>query len=210
MGPYPPLRLYRFPFSTNVERVALALAHKRLEVESVWIDPADRSEVVRISGQELVPVLADGDRVIADSTAILEHLEQRFPEPPLYPADPARRAELRLFVDWFNKVWKAPPNLIVDEEAKASPDRERIAELEAQLAGALPLFEDLLAGRDFLFGHELSAADVAAFPFLKYALLWEEGDPDRFHEVLRDGLRLHGHFPRLESWIRRIDAFPRA
>ena len=84
-----------------------------------------------ISGQELVPVLVDGDRVIADSTAILEHLEERFPERPLYPADPARRAELRLFVDWFNQVWKRPPNLIVDEEAKAEPDRARIAELEA-------------------------------------------------------------------------------
>lgn len=210
MGPYPPLRLYRFPFSTNVERVALALAYKGIEVESVWVNPADRREVVRISGQELVPVLVDGDRVVADSTAILEHLEERFPEPPLYPADPARRTELRLFVDWFNKVWKRPPNLIVDEEAKAEPDRERIDELEAQLAGALPLFEDLLAGRDFLFGHELSAADIAAFPFLKYALLWEDGDPDRFHEVLRDGLRLDGRFPRLEGWIRRIDALPRA
>jgi glutathione S-transferase len=210
VGPYPPLRLYRFPFSTNVERVALALAHKGLEVESVWIDPADRSEIVRISGQELVPVLVDGDRVVADSTAILEHLEERFPEPPLYPADPARRAELRLFVDWFNRVWKAPPNLIVDEEAKAEPNRERIVELEAQLAGSLPLFENLLAGRDFLFGNELAAADVAAFPFLKYALLWEDGDPDRFHEVLRDGLRLDGRLPRLEGWIRRIDALPRA
>ena len=204
------LNLYRIPFSTNVERVTLALAHKGIEVESVWIDPADRSDVVRISSQGLVPVLVDGERVVSDSTAILEHLEERFPEPPLYPADPARRTELRLFVDWFNKVWKAPPNLIVDEEAKPEPDRERIAELEAQLAGTLPLFEDLLAGRDFLFGHELSAADVAAFPFLKYALLWEAGDPDRFHEVLRDGLRLDGRFPRLEGWIRRIDALPRA
>ena len=210
MGPYPPLRLYRFPFSTNVERVALALAHKGVEVESVWVDPADRSEVVRISGQELVPVLVDGDLVVADSTAILEHLEERFPERPLYPADPARRAELRLFVDWFNKVWKRPPNLIVDEEAKAEPDRERIAELEAEIAGALPVFEDLLAGREFLFGDELSAADIVAFPFLKYALLWEEGDPDRFHEVLRDTQRLDGRFPRLEGWIRRIDALPRA
>ena len=210
MKPYPPLRLYRFHFSTNVERVALALAHKELEVESVWIDPAERSEVVRISGQELVPVLVDGDRVVADSTAILEHLEDRFPEPPLYPADPARRAELRLFVDWFNKVWKRPPNLIVDEEAKAEPDRERIAELEAQLAGALPLFEDLLAGRDFLLGDSLSAADVTAFPFLKYALLWEDGDPDRFHEILRDSQRLDGRFSQLEGWIRRIDSLPRA
>jgi glutathione S-transferase len=209
VAPYP-LRLYRFPFSTNVERVALALAHKRIEVESVWVDPADRNEVVRVSGQELVPVLVDGDRVIPDSTAILEHLEQRFPEQPLYPSDPARRAELRLFVDWFNQVWKRPPNLIVDEEAKAEPDGARIAELEGQIAGALPLFEELLAGRDFLFGHELSAADVVAFPFLKYALLWEEGDPDRFHEVLRDTQRLDGRFPRLEGWIRRIDSLPRA
>ena len=209
-GPYPPLRLYRFHFSTNVERVALALAHKGIEVESVWVDPADRSEVVRVSGQELVPVLVDGDRVIADSTTILEHLEEHFPGRPLYPSDPARRTELRLFVDWFNRVWKRPPNLIVDEEAKAAPDRARIAELEGQIADALPLFEDLLAGRDFLFGHELSAADVVAFPFLKYALLWEEGDPDRFHEVLRETQRLDGHFRRLEGWIRRIDSLPRA
>ena len=209
MAPYP-LRLYRFRFSTNVERVALALAHKGIDVESVWVYPADRSEVVRVSGQELVPVLVDGDHVIPDSTAILEHLEERFPERPLYPSDPARRTELRLFVDWFNQVWKRPPNLIVDEEAKAEPDGARIAELEGQIAGALPLFEGLLAGRDFLFGDELSAADVVAFPFLKYALLWEEGDPDRFHEVLRDTQRLDGRFPRLEGWIRRIDSLPRA
>jgi len=204
------LRLYRFPFSTNVERVALALAHKGLEVESVWVDPADRSEVVGISGQELVPVLVDGERFVADSTTILEYVEERFPERPLYPADRARRAELRLFVDWFNQVWKRPPNLIVAEEGKAEPDRERIAELEGMIAGALPLFDDLLAGRHFLFGDELSVADVAAFPFLKYAVLWEDGDPDRFHEVLRDAQRLDGRFPRLEAWIGRIDALPRA
>jgi glutathione S-transferase len=209
VAPYP-LRLYRFRFSTNVERVALALAHKGAEVESVWVDPGDRSEVVRVSGQELVPVLVDGDRVITDSTAILEHLEQRFPERPLYPAEPARRAELRVFVDWFNRVWKRPPNLIVEEEAKLEPDRTRIAELEGEIAGALPLFEDLLTRRDFLFGSELSAADVVAFPFLKYALLWEDGDPDRFHEILRDTQRLDGRFPRLEGWIRRIDELPRA
>ena len=204
------MRLYRIPFSTNVERVALALAHKGLQIESVWVDPADRDEVVRISGQGLVPVLVDGDRVVADSTAILQHLEDRFPERPLYPADPARRTELRLFVDWFNKVWKRPPNLIVAEEAKEQPDRGRIAELEREIAGALPLFEGLLAGRDFLFADELSAADVAAFPFLKYAVLWEDGDPDRFHEVLRETLHLDGRFPRLDGWIRRIDALPRA
>ena len=210
MGPYPPLRLYRIPFSTNVERVALALAHKGIEVEYVEIDPDDRSEVVHVSGQELVPVLVDGDRIVADSPAILEYLEERFPERPLYPADPARRAELQLFIDWFNQLWKRPPNLIFDEEQKPEPDRERIAELAGRLAGALPVFENLLAGRDYLFGDELTVADVTAFPFLKYALIWEEGDEHRFHEILRDAQHLDGRFPRLEGWIRRIDALPRA
>jgi len=204
------MRLYRIPFSTNVERVALALAHKGIDVEWVEVDPDDRSEVARVSGQELVPVLVDGDRVVADSTAILEHLEERFPEHPLYPGDPARRIELKLFVDWFNRVWKKAPNLIVDEESKPAPKREAIAALGQAIAGSLPLFEDLLAGRDYLFGDELTAADVVAFPFLKYALFWEAGDPDRFHEVLRDALRLDGCFPRLEAWIHRIDALPRA
>lgn len=204
------VRVYRIPFSTNVERVALALAHKGVEVEWVEVDPADRSEVVRVSGQELVPVLVEGDLVVSDSTTILEHLEERFPEPPLYPADPARRAELRFFVDWFNRVWKGPPNEIVAEEQQPEPDRARIAELEGRIAGALPVFEDLLEGRDYLFGEALSAADVAAFPFLKYALLWEEGDDERFHEVLRDAQPLDGRFPRLEAWIRRVDALPRA
>ena len=55
------LRLYRFPYSTNVERVALALAHKGVEVESVAVDPADRAPLRALSGQDLVPVLVDGD-----------------------------------------------------------------------------------------------------------------------------------------------------
>ena len=57
---------------------------------------------------------------------------------------------------------------------------------------------------------ELSAADVVAFPFLKYAVIWEDGDEHRFHEVLRDAQPLDGQYPRLEAWIHRIDALPRA
>lgn len=204
------MRIYRIPFSTNVERVALALAYKGVEVEWVDVDPADRGEVLRVSGQELVPVLVDGELVLPDSTAILEHLEERHPAPPLYPADPARRAEVRLFVDWFNRVWKRPPNEAVTEESQPEPDRSRIAASIEQTRGSLPVFESLLTGRDYLYGEELGAADVVAFPFLKYAVLWQEGDPDRFHEVLREALRLEGRFPRLEAWIHRVDALPRA
>jgi glutathione S-transferase len=204
------LRVYRIPFSTNVERVALALAHKGVGVEWIDVDPADRSVVREISGQELVPVLVDGDLVLHDSPRILEHLEQRFPEPPLFPHEPARREELRSFLDWFNQIWKRPPNLIAAEELEPEPDRERIAELEGRIAASLDRFEALLDGRDYLFGEQLTAADVTAFPFLKYAVLWTDGDPDRFHEILRETMRLDGRYPRLEAWIRRIDRLPRA
>jgi glutathione S-transferase len=206
---HPPLRVHRVPFSTNVERVALAAAHKGLAVE--WVDHAydDRREVVRVSGQELVPVLELDGRVIADSPVILEHLEERFPDPPLLPSDRSRRAEVRVFCDWFNRVWKRAPNLYFAEEEKPEPDARRLEELGARLAGSLALFEDLLSGREFLFG-ELTLADVTAFPFLKYAVVWDEGDEHRFHEFLRDHLRLDGRYPRVEAWIRRCDALPRA
>ena len=209
MTPYP-LRVYRIPFSTNVERIALALAHKGVTAEWIDVDPADRSPVREVSGQELVPVLVDGDLVLHDSPRILEHLEQRFPEPPLFPREPPRREELRSFLDWFNQIWKRPPNLIAAEELKPEPDRARIGELEERITVSLDRFEALLDGRDFLFGDELTAADVTAFPFLKYAVIWQDGDPDRFHEILRETMRLDGRYPRLEAWIRRIDRLPRA
>jgi len=204
------LRVYRIPFSTNVERVALALAHKGMDVEWADVDPADRSPVREISGQDFVPVLVDGDLVLHDSPRILEHLEERFPEPALLPREAARREELRSFLDWFNQVWKRAPNLIAAEEEKPHPDADRIAELERELGGWLPRFERLLQGRDFIFGDELSMADVTAFPFLKYAVLWDEGDDHRFHEILREAMPLGDCYPRLEGWIHRIDALPRA
>jgi glutathione S-transferase len=203
------LRVYRIPFSTNVERVALALAHKGLATEWVDVPADDRSAVEAVSGQPLVPVLVDGDDVITDSPAILRHLEHCFPEPRLYPADPARNAEAEIFVAWFNGVWKRPPNLITDELARDTPDRVAIAEWGAQLTGSLPLFEALLDGRDHLFGDAFGIADVIAFPFLKYATLWQDGDPDPFHQVLREHLAVGGH-ERLAAWIVRVDALPRA
>src|SRR4051812_45226050 len=63
-----PMRVLRIPFSTNVERVSLALAHKGVAVEWVDVDPRDRTPVREVSGQDLVPVLqTDQNEVIADS-----------------------------------------------------------------------------------------------------------------------------------------------
>jgi glutathione S-transferase len=202
------IKLYRAPFSTNVDRVAIALALKGLEAESVVISYEDRSAVIEVSGQGLVPVIVDDGEVVADSTRILRHLDERYPDPPLFPADRARRAELDIFLEWFNEVWKAAPNGIEEELEKPDPDRERVDELSARMRASLGIFEGLLDGRGHLFG-ELSAADLAAIPFLKYARNRDPADDELFHRILEDHLQLGGEYPSLAAWIERIDALPR-
>lgn len=203
------MRLYRIPFSTNVERVTLALAHKGLAYESVWIDPADRSEVLRLSGQELVPVLDLDGEVLCDSMRILARLEELRPEPALYPSAPARRAETEVFIDWFNRVWKVPPNAIAEELSRESADEARVEALAREMEAALDIFEPMLTGREHLMGESFGAADCCAFPFLRYALLHDPGDDELFHLVLRDRQPLGDSHPRLRDWIRRVERRPR-
>ena len=206
------LTLYRMKHSTNCERVEMALGHKKLEARSIWVDPEDRAEVVKVSGQELVPVLTDGDTPVIDSMEIVRYLEDRFPDRPrLYPADPAKRAETLVFIDWFNRVWKRPPNELDDELQKPEKDRDqkRVARLGAAMATSLDLFEQMLTGRDYLLG-EFGAADVAAFPFVKYASIpLASEDEELFHFILRDFQKPGTSHPNVLAWIARMDKRPR-
>jgi glutathione S-transferase len=195
------IRCLRIPFSTNVERVALAAGYKGIEIDWIDVDRDDRSPVEALSGQPLVPVLIAGDEIISDSPRILDWLEVHFPEPPLLPPDPAVRAEVRIFVEWFNRVWKTWPNGITD--GLGDP-----AEHAAEMRRAVELFEALLARRDFLYG-EFGLADVTAFPFLKYASLGlSPEDDEAFHSVLVEHIPLRSDSP-LHTWVARIDALPR-
>ncbi len=205
------IRVWRIPFSTNVERVALALGHKGLEVEWVDVPVRDRTAVVELSGQPLVPVLQDGAAVVADSTAILEYLEERHPDPPLYPRDEARRAEATLLIDWFNRVWKKAPNEL---DRMLDPEERVEARVRAQaeeLRRSRDRFEALLADRPYMLGEDFGAVDCAFFPFLKYGVLEvDPEDTEPFHGILADHLALDGGHPRLAAWIHRVDAHPRA
>ena len=171
------MRILRIPFSTNVERVALAAG--------------------------------DEGEVVVDSMRIVAWLEARRPAPPLWPADPARRAEVDIFVEWFDRVWKVPPNRIEEELGAHAPDHVLVEALAAEMRGSLTLFEAMLDGRTHLMGDELSAADCAAFPFLKYGLWLRDDDDERFHRILAEYLSLDSAYPRLEDWLRRVDERPR-
>lgn len=203
--------LYRAPYSTNVDRVALALAHKGLadRVESVVISYEDRSEVEQVSGQGLVPVIDDEGTVVHDSSRILRHLEERHPDPPIFPSDPARRAEMDIFIDWFNEIWKSAPNAIELELESEEPDQAVVDAEGERMQASLSIFERLLAGRDHLMGDEVSAADFIAIPFLKYAAVRDPDDDELFHRVLDRHQQLGDEHPRLAAWIARVNALPR-
>jgi glutathione S-transferase len=203
------IRVYSTPYSTNCERVALAAAFKGVPVEWVEVPYDDRGMVETVSGQRLVPVLVQDALVLPDSPAILRWLEERYPEPPLWPREPRRRAEADVFVDWFNHVWKRAPNVLSEEVTKPAPDLVRVEELGRRVTWALDRFEALLDGRDYLLAETFGIADVVAFPFLKYMTVWEEGDPHRYHELLREWQPRGGH-PRVEAWIARVNEQPRA
>lgn len=78
-------------FSPYCWRVRLALAHKKLGVETVPWRFTDKAEIAA-SGQIFVPVLVDGDRWIADSWSIANYLEDTYPEGPSLFGGPTGRS----------------------------------------------------------------------------------------------------------------------
>jgi len=117
------MKLIQIPFSHNCVKVRVALGLKGLAYETLDIAPMDRASVVAASGQGLVPVLLDGPRAIADSTAILLYLEDRHPDPPLVPRDPAARACCLILEDWADQGFMAISRRIAYGNVLARPGR---------------------------------------------------------------------------------------
>ncbi|HEY4346455.1 MAG TPA: glutathione S-transferase family protein [Gaiellaceae bacterium] len=98
------MKLYDAARCPYCARVRLALAEKAVSFETVAIDLQDRPAwIYDLNPTGRVPVLDDGF-VLAESAVIMEYLEERFPEPPLLPADPAGRARARLMLLRFDAL----------------------------------------------------------------------------------------------------------
>jgi glutathione S-transferase len=203
------IRVYRAAWSTNSERIAFALAHKGLEAESVMIDYADRRAVEEVSGQGLVPVIVDDGEVVNDSVAIMRHLDAKYGEPLLFPATEPAGAECDVFVEWFNEVYKTGPNGIEAELEEGSPNLAVIEGLQRQIDAHLDLLERMLTGREYLLGADLTAADLVAYPHIKYAAGRDPADDELFHVILDDNQSVEGR-PNLAAWIERVGRRPRA
>ena len=187
------MRVWRIPYSTHCERVALAAASVGTPIEWVDVDVYDRSVVQELSGQPAVPIAELDGRIVAGSLEIVARIA-----PGLWPAEARARAEADIFVDWFERVWKQALGVVYTEA-----DEARVARAGRRLEGYVDRFEALLDGREYLLGDELGIADVTAYPFVKYAVDRTPGDDYDIHDRLRRYQPIEGR-PRVAAWLARV------
>jgi glutathione S-transferase len=166
-------------------RVRIVLAEKGVEVNAVEIDLSDRPEWLygkNVTGR--VPVVEEDDGPpLPESVVIMEFLEDRYPEPPLLPPDPADRAFVRLLI-FRDNDFTDPYYAFRRGEDGAD---ERFLAAIAQLNVAL-------SERPYLGGAEYGLADIAYVPWVLRA---------------RDMLGVEiGPFPALADWLARLQQQP--
>jgi glutathione S-transferase len=165
-------------------RTRIALAEKGVEHETVQIDLDDRpSWIYEKNPLGRVPVLEDDAFVLPESAVINEYLEERYPEPPLWPADAAERAFGRLLVFRFDQLSK--PYYALRREQEGARER-----LDAELAK----LNAVLDAQPYLSGHEYGLADIAYVPWIVRAR-------DRMDVELRS-------FGALDGWLERLSERP--
>ncbi len=212
-------------FSPYCWRIRLALAHKRLPVETIPWRFTEKAEIAP-SGSKTVPVLVDGDRWIADSWTIANYLEDTYPDSPSLFGGAAARRLTRHYSSLADALVGAIfPFIALDIlERVADRDREYFRTSREQRVGKT--LEDFVANRDaklpglraslaplrttlktqpFFGGDEPLYADYALFGQFQWArcispfALLEEGDPV---ELWRDRL-----LDRFDALARKAEAY---
>jgi glutathione S-transferase len=163
-------------------RVRIVLADKVLSYDAVEIDLDDRPAwLYEKNPLGRVPVYEEDDElVLPESLVIMEYLEERYPEPALWPADAAERALGRLWLERF------------DDRLGDAYYAVRRGEPQEAIEAKLTEVERALEGQPYLSGREYGLADAGYVPWILRAL-------DRF------GIELG---PATADWLERLSARP--
>ncbi|WP_278922067.1 MULTISPECIES: FtsZ-binding protein FzlA [Pseudophaeobacter] len=163
-------RLYHVPLSPFCRKIRLSLAEKKIEVELVeeryWeADP----DFLRRNPAGKVPVIRLDGKMMSESAAICEYLEETRPTPPLMPSDPDGRYEVRRIVSWFDdKFHSEVTSKLLYERVNKKVTGEGYPDSKNVKAGAkaikyhLDYMTWLLDHRRWLAGDQMSLADFAA------------------------------------------------
>ena len=158
-------------FSPYCWRIRMALAHKNLSVETIPWRYSDKPAIAH-SGQDRVPVIENGGRVIADSWAIANYLEDTYPDRPSLFGGAAGRAAARFINSWADMVQNRGISTFValDVVRHLDPrDQEYFRRSRAERFGMT--LEQLCANREARIGSfrqtlEPLRMTLAAQPFL--------------------------------------------
>ena len=164
------LKIYSGPLSMFGAKVEIAAREKGLEFDLVMV-PFDfehgyapkHPEVLRINPKHQVPVLVDSNVEIFDSTQIFEYLEDRWPEPPLWPRSVAARAEARRLELCSDEVFF--PHVIRLMGLRGNPDPVDAPEWKkarAEIERHYIWMNQMLRDREYV-ADQFSYADIAFY-----------------------------------------------
>lgn len=132
-------RLYSFKL-----RLAIALKGSSIEGREPPGGSYRSAEFRNINPAGTIPVLVDGDFILAESDAIIEYLDDARIGSPLLPSDPKKRARTRMLSRWCDLRLEAAVRSLFPMIKSPEPDRARIAATDARIAAALELLEQSL------------------------------------------------------------------
>ena len=178
------LKLVDAPRCPYCARARIALAEKGIAHEAVVIDLEDRPAwLYELNPTGRVPVLESDGWALPESAVINEFLEERYPEPPLLPADPEARAAARLVIFRDDELTRPYYAL-----------RRRQDGAEESFAAALADLDEALAETAFLTGEAFGLADIALVPWVI-----------RARDML--GVSL-APYPHVDGWLVRLSERP--
>lgn len=193
------IKFYDFKSSPNCQRVKVVLAEKNLAYDTVPIDLRKQEqktpEYLKLNPYGKVPVLTDDSTVLYESLIINEYLDEKYPNPPLMPKDPASRAKARILVDYgmahFDSAYqKLRMELMKDAKEQSQPV---IDGAKSDLKKLLQRFEDEIGEQPYLIG-DFSLVDADLIP--------------RFARLEGFGVLPDPALPRLGKYMERMKARP--
>ena len=200
------LKLYDLAASPNNIKVRIALAYKGIPCQKIPVNPRDRSEIIRLSGQPLTPILTHGSVVIFDSGAILRYLDANFRETPsLFSTDYDTMHEIEEWELLSRSTLADPVEIIFEECFAEKKDPSRAEQASRMLHEATARFEERLSKGEWVVGDRMTAADVATAPFVYYGMLPPDAaSANSIARFFAEHLRLGSGRDRTRAWAARV------
>ncbi len=163
--------------SPYVRKVLVFLESKGIAYEIDPIAPfVGNEQFAKLSPLKRVPVLIDGDLVLTDSSVICQYLEDKFPEPSLYPRDIAKRARARWLEEYADTrladglIWRLFYEISIRKRTTGQPADEAVVQRarEEEIPASLDYLETQVPAAGFVFG-EPSIADVSIACYFRTA-----------------------------------------